>query len=91
MATRGAIEVVIAAAADDARTTAFARVVAERYVPSMVLVGGRGGDTDDVVLLRGRERDEATAYLCYRNTCEAPALAPETLAAQLDGLGSARG
>ena len=42
MAVRGAIEVAIAGSPGDERFGALARVVAERYLPSLVMAAGEG-------------------------------------------------
>ena len=84
LAVRGAIEVAIVGDPADAGFGALAETVAQRYLPSLVLAGGR--DVKGIALLEGRERDRATAYVCRAYACDAPADDPLTLASQLDAL-----
>jgi uncharacterized protein YyaL (SSP411 family) len=83
LAVRGAVEVAIAG---DPREEAFGSLageVARRYVPSLVLAGGRGRSAKGIALLEGRERDEPTAYVCRAYACDAPPTEPAVLAEQL--------
>jgi uncharacterized protein YyaL (SSP411 family) len=88
MATHGAVE--LALVGDPARPDfrALADVAAGRYVPALVIAGGRPGETDDVALLAGRPAagGRATAYLCRHYTCEAPVTEPSALDDQLRGV-----
>jgi hypothetical protein len=88
LAVYGAVEVGIAGdpAADDFQ--ALARVAAARYMPSLVLAGGWGRAVHGLALMDGRERIDgrATAYVCRRYACEAPATDAATLASQLANL-----
>jgi hypothetical protein len=86
IAVRGAVEVAIAGDPSDADFGTLVRVVANRYVPSLVLAGGRDGDADGITLLQGRERDTPMAYVCRSYACDAPTSDPAELAAQLDAL-----
>jgi uncharacterized protein YyaL (SSP411 family) len=86
LAVRGAVEVAIAGDVAEAEFGTLARVVANRYVPSLVLAGGRGTDAEGITLLEARERDGPTAYVCRSYACDAPTADPAELAAQLDAL-----
>jgi uncharacterized protein YyaL (SSP411 family) len=86
IAVRGAVEIAIAGDPSDAEFGTLARVVANRYVPSLVLAGGRDDDAEGIVLLQGRERDTPIAYVCRSYACDAPTSDPAELAAQLDAL-----
>jgi uncharacterized protein YyaL (SSP411 family) len=87
----GAIEVAIVGdpASDDFR--ALERVVAERYVPSLVLAGGVPRSDDSISLLSARDaRDgRATAYVCRNYTCEEPATTRALLDEQLQRITAA--
>ena len=86
MELNGAIQVAIVGDADDAAFRALERVVAEEYVPSLVLAAGAGEEVSSVKLLEGRVRREgkSTAYVCRGYTCDAPVTEPRDLAGQLD-------
>jgi uncharacterized protein YyaL (SSP411 family) len=88
LAVRGAIEVAIAGDASDERFHALARVVAERYLPSLVLAGGSA--TEGIALLEGRNGAEPTAYVCRAYACDAPTSEPSVLMEQLDALTPSR-
>jgi len=66
------------------QTGALAQVVAERYLPSLVLVGG--ADADGIALLEHRDGAEPTAYVCRAYACDAPTRDVATLAAQLEAI-----
>ncbi len=87
MSTNGAVEVAIAGNRSDASFLALERVVADRYIPSLVLAGGKEGPP--VALLDGREarNGKATAYVCRSYACEEPASTPAALAEQLEMAG----
>jgi uncharacterized protein YyaL (SSP411 family) len=91
MLINGAIEVAIVGdpASDDFR--ALERVVAERYVPSLVLAGGAPRSDDSIALLSARDAREgrATAYVCRRYTCEEPAATRALLDEQLQRITAA--
>jgi len=89
LAVRGAIEVAITGDPADERFRALAGVVAERYLPSLVLAGGR--DTDGIALLEGRAGAEPTAYVCRAYTCDAPTSDVAVLGDQLDAIVAAAG
>jgi uncharacterized protein YyaL (SSP411 family) len=86
MAVRGAIEVAIAGDPADERFAALAGVVAERYVPSLVLAGGEGSAAEGIALLDGRAGDVPTAYVCRAYACDAPTSDPVVLGEQLDAI-----
>ena len=92
MLVHGATEVAIVGDVVSTDFRALERVVAERYLPSLVLAGGDPADGERIALLEGRSvRDgsRATAYVCLDYTCGEPAARPDELAAQLDALVSA--
>ncbi|MBW8769925.1 MAG: thioredoxin domain-containing protein [Gemmatimonadetes bacterium] len=84
LAVRGAIEVAIAGDPSDERFHALAQVVAERYLPSLVLAGGAAAD--GIALLEGREGAEPTAYVCRAYACDAPTRDASALASQLEAI-----
>jgi len=86
LAVRGAVEVAIAGDPRDEVFGSLGGVVANQYVPSLVLAGGRGRAAKGIALLEGREVDEPTAYLCRSYACERPTSDPAELAEQLDGV-----
>ena len=83
MAVRGAVEVAIAGDPGDAGFGSLAGEVANRYVPSLVLAGGRGKAAKGIALLDKRERETATAYVCRAYACDAPTSDPAALTEQL--------
>jgi uncharacterized protein YyaL (SSP411 family) len=87
LAVRGAIEVAITGDPADERFRALADVVAERYLPSLVLAGGQ--DADGIALLEGRVRDEPTAYVCRNHACDVPTSDVAILAEQLEAIAGA--
>jgi uncharacterized protein YyaL (SSP411 family) len=93
MLINGAVEVAIVgdSTSDDFR--ALERVVAERYVPSLVLAGGPAHGTAAIALLAERDtRDgQATAYVCRNYACEAPATTRALLDEQLERVTAATG
>jgi uncharacterized protein YyaL (SSP411 family) len=86
IAIRGAVEVAIAGDPGDGAFGALARVVASRYVPSLVLAGGEGDAAEGIVLLAERGGVEPVAYLCRAYACDVPTDDPEVLGIQLDAL-----
>jgi uncharacterized protein YyaL (SSP411 family) len=86
MLINGATELAIVGEPGANEFRALARVAAERYIPSLVLAGGR--PTNDIPILEGREaRDgRATAYLCRNYTCDEPATSPAMLDEQIASL-----
>jgi uncharacterized protein YyaL (SSP411 family) len=85
-AVRGAVEVAIAGDPLDDRFHALACVVAERYLPSLVLAGGDGQHAEGIALLEGRGREEPMAYVCRAYACDAPTSDASVLAAQLEAI-----
>jgi uncharacterized protein YyaL (SSP411 family) len=83
LAVRGAVEVAIAGNPADEEFGALAGVVANRYVPSLVLAGGTGGAAQGITLLEQRGGGGAMAYVCRSYACDAPTNDPAELAAQL--------
>ncbi|HEX5970827.1 MAG TPA: hypothetical protein VFY85_02810, partial [Gemmatimonadaceae bacterium] len=84
LAVRGAVEVAIAGSPADAAFGSLAAVVANRYLPSLVLAGGRGKAAKGIALLAGREGAEPTAYVCQAYACDTPTHDPAELGAQLE-------
>ena len=82
----GAVEVVLAGDPDSEDFRALARSVASRFVPSLVLAGGRPDLAGAPALVRDRPAREgaATAYVCRHYLCEAPACDPAEIPPQLD-------
>jgi uncharacterized protein YyaL (SSP411 family) len=86
LAARGAVEVAIAGDPADEAFGTLAQVVANRYVPSLVLAGGKGAAAEGIALLEGRTGKGTLAYVCRAYACDAPTRSPATLAGQLDAL-----
>ena len=86
LAVRGAVEVAITGNPADAAFGSLAGAVANRYLPSLVLAGGRGRAAKGIALLAGRESAEPTAYVCRGYACDAPTREPAELAEQLERL-----
>ncbi len=86
MELNGAIEVALIGRPDDRAFEALERVVAEQYVPSLVLAGGTGEGERSVKLLEGRslQNGNPTAYVCRAYACDAPAVEPPELSRQLE-------
>jgi uncharacterized protein len=86
MELNGAIQIALMGKRTDPAFLALERVVAEQYVPSLVLAGGEPGDDGLVKLLEGRSlRDgKPTAYVCRGYTCDSPVTEPIELARQLE-------
>jgi uncharacterized protein YyaL (SSP411 family) len=59
-------------------------VVAEIYLPSLVMAGGEARDA--VALLAGRASAIPTAYVCRHNTCDRPTGETTELRSQLMAL-----
>jgi hypothetical protein len=83
LAVRGAIEVAIAGDPHDERFAALARVVADHYLPSLVLAGGEGAAAEGITLLEGRSAAVPTAYVCRAYACDAPTSDVAVLGEQL--------
>ena len=88
MLINGAVEVAIVGEMGATDFVALERVVADRYVPSLVLAGGAARNDGAIALLNGRlARDgNATAYVCRGYACDAPATSASVLESQLDAL-----
>jgi uncharacterized protein YyaL (SSP411 family) len=86
MAVRGSIQVALAGDPKADSFRALERVVAETYVPALVLAGGDPNAPDAPALLRGRAAasGSATAYVCRGFTCDLPTSDPTVLGEQLD-------
>jgi uncharacterized protein YyaL (SSP411 family) len=93
LAVHGAIEVALVGEPGSDDFNALARTVASRYVPSLVLAGGRPADAPGISLLAGREarQGKPTAYLCRGHVCDEPVTEPERLLEQLLALGRVTG
>ncbi len=88
LAVHGAVELALVGDPATPGMHALVRTAARRFVPSLVLAGGRTRDNPDLPLLAGRAVADAqpTAYLCRAYTCNAPVTDPALLDAQLDSL-----
>lgn len=86
LTVRGAIEVALAGDVDDARLRVLRRVVAGRYLPSLVLAGGTGEGAEGITLFEGRAGDAPVAYVCRAYACDVPTSDAAVLAQQLDAL-----
>ncbi len=62
------------------------QVVAQRYLPGIVVAGSSPGPPGAPALLNGREMigGKATAYLCSGFTCKLPTTSPSRLQAQIE-------
>ena len=86
MAVRGAIEVAIAGAPTDDRFAALTGVVAQHYLPSLVMAGGEGSATNGIALLEARGGDAPVAYVCRSYACDVPTSDVAVLGEQLGAL-----
>ena len=82
----GAIEVAIVGDTLSDGFRVLRDVVADDYVPSLVLVGGSASDAG-VALLEARtvQDGKATAYVCRNYACDVPTTDPRVLTEQLAG------
>ena len=82
----GAIEVALLGARQSPEFRALERAVAGQYVPSLVLAGGKPGESYVVKLLEDRPliEDQPTAYVCRGYACDKPVTDPAALAEQLE-------
>jgi uncharacterized protein YyaL (SSP411 family) len=86
MAVLGAVEVAIAGDPAEEAFGALTGAVANRYLPSLVLAGGRGKGVRGIALMENREPGEPTAYVCRAYVCDAPTSDPAELTRQLKGV-----
>jgi uncharacterized protein YyaL (SSP411 family) len=86
MELNGAIEVALVGDIKSAPFKALERVVAEQYVPALVLAGGPPSASWPVKLLNDRPLIEGrpTAYVCRAFTCDKPVTEPDALSGQLE-------
>ena len=86
MAVHGMVEVALVGDPASSDFRALANEVDRRYVPSLLMVGGRPDRAAGIVLLEGRPmRDgRATAYVCRHHACDAPTVEAKELGAQLE-------
>ncbi len=86
MIVHGAVELALVGDPGSEDFKALEREAAGRYVPSLVLAGGR--DAGEVALLAERPMKDgrATAYLCRNYACEEPAVSSDALGRQLEAL-----
>ncbi len=86
MELRGAIEIALAGERSDPAFKALERVVAEQYVPSLVLAGESVGAGTIVKLLEDRPLldGKPTAFVCRGYSCDAPVTEAEALKDQLE-------
>ncbi len=86
MMLNGAIEIALVGDTKSAPFKALERVVAEQYVPSLVLAGGAPNDKSPVKLLDDRPLIDGkpTAYVCRAYTCDKPVTDADPLSAQLE-------
>ncbi|MGH7710933.1 MAG: thioredoxin domain-containing protein, partial [Gemmatimonadaceae bacterium] len=81
----GAVELAVIGPPQAQTVAEMLRHVANRYLPSLMLVQSEGSPESDLPLLQGRPRTEhAVAYVCRQYACEAPARSVADLAASLD-------
>ena len=86
MEVNGAIEVALVGKTSSAEFKALERVVAEQYVPSLVLAGGEAGGVTLVKLLEDRPLVDGkpTAYVCRGYSCDRPVTESAALSEQLE-------
>ncbi|HUF64924.1 MAG TPA: thioredoxin domain-containing protein [Gemmatimonadaceae bacterium] len=85
MTVRGSVQVALAGEPRTPEFTALEGVVAEEYVPALVLAGGDADAEGAPALLRGRAAGDAgaRAYVCRGFTCDLPTSDPEILRQKL--------
>jgi len=88
--TAGPVEVALIGAADDPRTSALARAVAQVFLPNRILAHGDGRTPSpdaptDLPLLAGKTapKGDPTVYICREFACEAPLKEPSLLISAL--------
>jgi uncharacterized protein YyaL (SSP411 family) len=84
----GAVEVALVGDPGSADLTALERAVAAQYVSSLILAGGREGESTSVALLANRTKiqGKAAAYVCRGNVCDEPVTDPDGLRERLAGM-----
>jgi uncharacterized protein len=82
----GAIEIALVGERKSAAFKALEQVVAERYVPSLVLAGGALKKGSHIKLLEDRPLVDGkpTAYVCRGYSCDRPVTEPDALSGQLE-------
>ena len=85
LAVYGAVEIALVGDPRSNDLRNLGREVAKHYVPSLVLAGGKAGETA-VALMKGRTAigGQATAYVCRHYTCETPVSEPDALGEQVE-------
>ncbi|HVX39772.1 MAG TPA: thioredoxin domain-containing protein [Gemmatimonadaceae bacterium] len=86
MAVNGAVEIAVVGAPEDRKFHNMQTVIGARFLPALVLAGGR--PNTDVPFLADRDmRDgRVTAYVCRNYACDEPATTPAALDEQLSRL-----
>jgi uncharacterized protein YyaL (SSP411 family) len=86
MEINGVIEVALVGDVKSAAFKALEHAVVERYVPSLVLAGGKAGKASHVKLLEDRPLVDGkpTAYVCRAYACDKPVTEPDALSDQLE-------
>ncbi|MBV6521684.1 MAG: hypothetical protein MNPFHGCM_01828 [Gemmatimonadaceae bacterium] len=86
IAVNGAVQVVLSGAPESDGVRVLHRVVAQKFVPSLVLGGADHGSRLPLALTAGKLAIDgmATAYVCRRYVCDAPTHHREELATQLE-------
>jgi uncharacterized protein YyaL (SSP411 family) len=86
MSINGAVDVAFAGDAGEKDFRSLASIVAESYVPSLILAGGIPGARSNIALLNDRPliKRKAAAYVCKGYVCNAPTNDPAELKEQLD-------
>ena len=92
MEINGAIEVALVGDLKSEAFKALEQVVAEQYVPSLVLAGGAARKGSHVKLLANRPLidDKPTAYVCRGYSCDKPVTYPDALSDQLESAARTR-
>jgi len=88
----GAVEVALVGDTASAGFKALEQAVARKYVPSLVLAGGKPGNSGRVKLLDDRPlvTGKPTAYVCRGYTCDRPVTEPDALLDQLENAAKMR-
>ena len=93
MTVHGLVEVALSGDPADSGFHSLAAEVSRRYLPSLLMAGGKPNEGEGIGLLEGRPmRDgRATAYVCRDHACDAPTTDPAELGEQLDAAGAVSG